>query len=334
MSDNLTKNKTKYVVALGFFDSLHQGHQKLLDFACNYAKEGGKTVKVVTFDGNLKGYLTGNDDGCIWTKEEKENKLLNREGLEIFYLPVTKEFLGKSPIEFLDYLNQRLKIENYVCGEDYRFGKNAEGDANTLKKYANRHRQNVDVIPIVEDNGEKISTSKIKTFLATGNVEKANQLLNDYYSVSGIVYEDRQVGREMGFPTANIRVEEGKFPVKDGVYAGRTVIDGKIYKAMINFGTRPTFELNGKLCEAHILDYKGDLYGKTLRVWFIRRIRDVKKFENAKELRRQLKEDRKAVKKDDGKVGEISVEKLCLFENLRQRDALSSDTTDRDDSQK
>lgn len=293
--------KKSVVIALGFFDCVHIGHRAVIGAAIKTAKKYGAVPAVFTFDGNLKEKLLSAEnkaaeDKTVFTPEERKDYICALGVHEIFFAPVSFEFLNKTPSSFLDYLNEIYTIKGYVCGEDYRFGKGGEGDTEFLKGYARSHSQSVEVIGTVILKDEKVSTTKIKSLLSSGEVEKANELLGASYFVKGVVFEDRKVGTAMGFPTINVKIAPDKLKLKDGVYGGHITVGGKFYKTIINYGARPTFSLSEKLVEAHIADYSGKLYGKTVTLYFDFFMRENKKFDGVDELKAQLSRDLQRVK--------------------------------------
>jgi riboflavin kinase/FMN adenylyltransferase len=145
-------------------------------------------------------------------------------------------------------------------------------------------------------DGEKVSSSHIKTLLGLGRIEAANKRLAHGFFLLGEVYEDRKIGRTMGFPTANIRYPKGKYPLKKGVYETRVTVDGKTYKGITNYGARPTFDDSTVVTETHLDGFCGELYGKKLKIEFLRYIRDIQKFENVEKLKEQLQKDVRQVR--------------------------------------
>ena len=288
--------KIKAVVALGYFDSVHEGHRAIIESAKEYAERKNATPVIVTFDGNLKAELKGEGIKVVYTTEERK-EIYNSLGInEIYFAKVNKEFLFLSKTEFLDLINARYEVLAYFCGKDYRFGKGGEGQAKDVLEYAKARSQECFVYDIIERDGEKISTTLIKELLSNGEVERANSLLGRQYSISGIVFRDREVGRKIGFPTVNIKLESEKQRLKDGVYFGSVNIDGTKFKALINYGARPTYNLREKLVEAHIVGFNGELYGRKLTLKFNSFYRDIVKFNSENELVNQLEKDLEVIK--------------------------------------
>ena len=293
MSD---KQKKTVVIALGYFDSVHTGHRAVIAAACAFAEKCGCDAAVFTFKGNLKQKLFSDDEKSVFTISERKMYLRNLGIKEIYSAPVSAAFLGRTPEAFLDFLNKKYIVKGYVCGEDYRFGKNGAGDIGFLKSYAAAHGQTVIIADTLEKDGARVSTTRIKLLLASGEIEKANALIGAAYCVTGIVFEDRKLGGKIGFPTVNIKIPPEKFNLKDGVYGGHIYLRGKFYRCIINYGARPTFDLTGKLIEAHIADFAGDLYGRKITLYFDFYIRGIQKFSGAEELKKRLELDLKTVK--------------------------------------
>ncbi len=283
-------DKKNVVIALGFFDSVHKGHRAVIATAKKKAEDLGVLTAVFSFAKNLKKAL-GYAETTVYSTQERRSILKGLGVEEILFAPVTKKFLSLSKEKFLDYLNNIYNVKAYVCGTDYTFGKGGLGNVEFLRRYAKSRGQEVVVCEDVFYDGEKISTTRIKKLLTDGKVDIANKLLDRRYSVTGKVFEDRKVGSKLGFPTVNIEIDAEKTCLKDGVYAGGVTINGKSYRSIINYGARPTFDLNKKLVEAHIVDFSGMLYGKQLTVYFNHFMREIIKFQSQDALVLQLKED-------------------------------------------
>lgn len=292
----LDKENKATVLALGYFDSVHLGHRKVIEKAKSYANAHNAKLIVITFGGNLRAMLSGEQDKNVYLTNERE-ELLKQLGVDdIFFAPVDFDFLSMEKIDFLNMLNRKYEINCYVCGEDYRFGKLARGTVDDIKRYAKEKNQDCIVTETELYNGEKISTSHIKRLLSNGNVEKANLLLASPYFVSGKVFSDRKVGRNLGFPTINLKIDKDKHHLKNAVYKGHIFIEGVKYNTIINYGSRPTFDMSNKLIEAHIVDFDGDLYGKDVKLYFDSFMREIQKFSSLERLQEQLKKDLQSVK--------------------------------------
>ena len=293
MSDKIL---TPTVIALGYFDSVHKGHQKVIKSAKKFALKNNASLTVVSFKGNLRAALSSGDERLVYTCRERQLLYEELGADNVFFLPTNKTFLNRGEISFLNYINERFNVIAYACGEDYRFGKHGKGDVNSLIKYAKNKNQEVLVEKILSSGDDKISTTLIKKLLTSGKVKEVKALLGRAYSLSGVVIKDRQVGKNIGFPTLNILPVSEKHPLEFAVYAGHCVVDGKYYKAIINYGTRPTFSLNDVVVEAHLLDFDGDLYGREITLYFDEYLRGIMKFNSVDELRQRLQKDLKKVK--------------------------------------
>ena len=292
-------DKIKTVIALGFFDSVHIGHRAVISSARKIADDGGYTLTVFSFSGNLKKAVNKNNEKIVYDDSERKILIASLGVDDVVLLPVSNVFLDTDRKDFLDFINNKLDICAYVCGKDYRFGKGGKGDVDFLTEYAYKKGQSVFVQDDCVVDGEKVSTTLIKKFLSLGQIEKANRLLKEPYFYSSHVLDGRKVGSKIGFPTVNLKVDGEKQHLKNGVYFGHVTIDNKEYKTVINYGDRPTYGLDEVLIEAHVIDFKGNLYGQKIKLFFDGYLRDIVRFSNEKELIQQLKTDVDMVK---GKV--------------------------------
>ena len=269
---------------LGGFDGLHLGHRKLVF----RAREYGLPVGMMTIVG-------GKEQNSLFTFEERE-AIFKNVGVDfVFELPF-EEIKDMRPETFIALLQREFEPSAFVCGDDFRFGKNAVGTAKTLKEST---RVRVDIETIVKKNGRKVSSTDIKTFLEKGEIEEANSLFSVPFFLIGEVIRDRGVGQKIGFPTANIEYSENKFPIKRGVYETQTEIDGRTYKGITNYGARPTFNNERVLTETYFDGFNGELYGRKCKIRFLRFLREIKKFESIDALKSQLSEDIRRVRGND-----------------------------------
>ncbi len=285
-----------YALALGNFDGLHLGHKRIITKMLGYAKENDLDVALFTFENDLDLFL-GKKGGLVHIFSERKKILENLGVQKILSYNADKNFLSMEGKEFLDKINDKIEIKAYFCGKDYAFGKGASCKTDCLTEYAKAKNQKVFVVDDYELFGEKVSTTRIKKHLENGEIERANKLLGESYFIDGKVVTERQVGRTLGYPTANLKLDIEKFKLKDGVYGGYTFIDGKKYNVAINYGGRPTFEMDGMFLEAYVIDYSGDLYGKCLTLYFEKYIRSIERFNSAEELKKQIERDIEKCKK-------------------------------------
>ena len=285
------KENVKAVLALGFFDSVHAGHRQVISEAKRIAEQLSAKPVIVSFDGNLKAAVKGDAFKCVYSTEERK-KLFSETGVkDVWFAPVNKEFLSLKKEEFLKLLNEKFNVCGYVCGKDYRFGFNGQGNVLFLKDFAESSGQKLKIVEDVFFEGVKVSTSYVKDLLSSGDVEKAGKILCHPYFITGKVGTGRGVGRNLGFPTANISIGENKYPIKNGVYEGYSQIGGKTYNAVINYGGAPTFGIAEVKAEAYFIDFNKDLYGQEITLYFKRFLRETEKFSNAAKLKERVEKD-------------------------------------------
>ena len=285
------KDLTPTVVALGYFDSVHLGHRKVIEEAKKLAEQLSAKVTVFTFDGNLRAALSLRDDKFVYSLEERKAIFAEMGINDVFVQSVDFNFLSMGKLAFLNWLNRKMNVVGYVCGDDYKFGKFAKGSIEDLAKYAEANSQILKIVePLIYGN-KKISSSRIKIMLSAGDIKTANELLGRPFSYTGTVVKGKGIGATMGFPTANLKLAKGKQPLKLGVYGGIVTLDGKEYKSVINFGSSPTFSGNEVLIEAHLSGEHGELYGKTITVKFLEYIREIRKFFSKEDLEKQIAKD-------------------------------------------
>ena len=266
------------VLVLGGFDGLHEGHKSLL----KKAREFSYSVAMMTiFDG--KGSKN------LFTAKEREESF-EKAGIDFL---LACEFSSIREMEAEDFLDKILSIFRpvlVVCGEDFRFGKGAKGTPKTIEK-----KLPVFVEKLLLIEGEKVSSSLVKRRIEVGDLEGANKLLGSPFFLKGVVEKGRGVGRKLGFPTANLTYPQEKFPLPLGVYETEIEVEGKSYRGITNYGARPTFLDDEVLTESYLHAFSGDLYGKELKISFLRYLRKNRKFEKVEDLIDQLKEDVRSI---------------------------------------
>ncbi|MGN1104224.1 MAG: riboflavin biosynthesis protein RibF [Candidatus Coproplasma sp.] len=275
------------LIVLGCFDAIHSGHRELLKKAKLQAKINGLDLGVMMFKDGKSGKLLYSFDERVKMLEEFNVKF-------VIAIDFNDEFKKIAPLAFLNDIDDHINVKAYMSGKDFRFGAGAKGKASTLKNFAEDDENGVWYMNVkdVDLDGEKISTTLIKSCLDSGNVEKAAKLLGRAYSLTGEVVKGAGRGTSIvGYPTVNISNPEWKYPVKQGVYNVSCEIDGTLYNGVANFGTCPTFEDERVALEAYFEGYEGDLYGRVLTINFISYIRDIEKFDSAEELSAQVTSD-------------------------------------------
>lgn len=287
------------VIALGFFDCIHRGHRLLVQTAMQYAAAHNTDVEnvesaLLTFCNDPSELLCGVRQ--MYSFDERAEALKNLGLDNLIYTQFDGAFAAIEPIDFLQKLVSCLNIKAIVVGEDYTFGKRALGNVTLLKEFCDKRNIEVIVKPFEIDCGRKISTSSLKNLVLSGDIATLNMLLSERYFMLGEVEHARRVGTKIGFPTANIRISDGKLPLAAGVYATILSVDGKQYASMTNVGAKPTFDIQNASIEAYILDFDGDLYGKTVKLSFVYRMRSIQKFASVGELQAQLTHDEQQVR--------------------------------------
>ena len=284
-------------VALGNFDGLHIAHMKIIRDGVKIAQKRGIKSGVLLFEENTKSVAGSKKIELITTNEQKL-KLLSREKLDFVYIrQFTKEFMQKSPEEFVRLLVKNLKVKIVCVGYDYRFGHKALGDVSLLKELGEKYGFEVIVTDKITIDGETVSSTHIRDLVRDGRVDEAVQFLGRRYTISGEVVEGLKNGRKMGLPTANVDYDKDMVLPKEGVYAGITEIDGRRYTSVINVGKNLTFDAKKLTVESHILDFDEDIYGKNINVLFAKRLRGVMKFASIEELKAQINSDKETARK-------------------------------------
>ncbi len=290
------ENTGRAAVTIGTFDGVHSGHQVIINQLKNAAKKiNGESVLLTFFPHpRMVLYPDDNDLRLLNTINERI-KLLDKAGIDHLIIhPFSKEFSRLSSTEFVrDILVNQLNVATLVIGYDHHFGRNREGSFEHLQELAPLYDFKVEEIMAQEIQQINISSTKIRNSLNDGEINAANQFLGYNYFIEGTVVEGNQKGREIGFPTANIKIDEWyKLIPAKGVYAVKAFIDDKTYEGMLNIGTRPTINGTNETIEANIFNFNENIYNKTLRIEFYQRIRNEQKFEKFSDLKTQLEIDR------------------------------------------
>ncbi|ERM81841.1 riboflavin biosynthesis protein RibF [Rhodonellum psychrophilum GCM71 = DSM 17998] len=284
------------VVTSGTFDGVHLGHQKILKRIRDIADQfNGETV-LITFWPHPRLVLFPHEHNLrlLSTFEEKA-KLLREYGIDhLVTLPFTKEFSEMSSEDFIQkILVEKIQTKKLVIGYDHRFGKNREGSFEYLKENIQKYHFELEEIPREDIDHVGISSSKIRRALEIGNIEIANEYLGRDYELNGIIIKGQQLGRSIGFPTANIYIpNDYKLVPCDGAYAVKVSVEGAIYKGMLNIGMRPTVDGTSRSIEVNLFDFNGDLYDLRVCVYFKAYLRPEVKFSNLESLKAQLENDR------------------------------------------
>jgi riboflavin kinase/FMN adenylyltransferase len=291
-------NVRKPVVTIGTFDGVHLGHQKVISQLKNFASQHDGETVIFTFHTHPRLVTSpGETNLRLLTTLNEKIALLEKYGIDhLIIYTFNREFSQLTYNEFVEkILVNKLKTHCLVIGYDHKFGKNREGGFEYLKQCAEKHQFFIERLDALEVEEESVSSTKIRNALQAGEIEKANQFLGYEFTLHGTVVQGKQLGRTMGFPTANIEAsDKNKIIPGYGVYAVKVSVNGGKYNGMLNIGTRPTFNNNAdnRSIEVNIFDFDEDVYGKAVTLEFLGKIRDEQKFEGISELARQLARDR------------------------------------------
>ncbi|MFC1554108.1 bifunctional riboflavin kinase/FAD synthetase [candidate division KSB1 bacterium] len=290
------RKKSDSVITVGTFDGIHIGHAAILKRVIDYSKENNLTSTIVTFYPHPRLVVkqkNGRAVKLIYTIDEKIEVLREYEIDRLLVIPFTREFSQTSPESFVsEILCKKLGLKCLIIGHDHGFGKNREGSIEFLKKFEKECKFDIFVQePITNDLGV-ISSSLIRDLLENGDIKKANRCLNRPFFITGQVIHGDKRGRILNYPTANIKIEnKDKCIPGNGVYVVKIDIEGDSHFGVMNIGVRPTFDKSEKTLEIHILDFSQEIYGTELKVSFLDKLRDEKKFNSADILKSQIDSD-------------------------------------------
>lgn len=282
------------VVTIGAFDGVHRGHQHLVKQLVAQAQHSGHTPVVLTFYPLPKLVLEGFRPGFYLSTPDEKAALLGKLGIELVVThPFDEEVRRIRAATFVGSLLAHLRMTELWVGADFAMGYGREGNVDFLRKQTKLHSFNLRVVDLMDAGGERVSSSRVRIALAAGDVTEAARLLGRSYRLSGKVVPGAQRGKTLGIPTANLCVISERAVPKHGVYAGYASVENEIrIPAVANIGVRPTFDsTNTATIEAHLLDFSGDLYGKSMSLDFIARLRDECPFDSAEQLVAQIQAD-------------------------------------------
>jgi riboflavin kinase/FMN adenylyltransferase len=290
------------VVTIGVFDGIHRGHQAIIGEAVRLAEERGVPSVLLTFVPHPSEVVRPGSHPPVLTTIVRRAELVEQLGVDVFCpLPFTLEFSRMAPDEFVHRaLVDRLHASAVVVGENFRFGHQAAGDVPTLTRLGQRFGFTAEGVPLLSDDGTVLSATYVRSCVTAGDIRTATAMLGRPHRVDGVVERGDQRGRSLGFPTANLRTEQWTAVPADGVYAGRvvrldewgrTVPGGELGVAAISVGTNPTFEVRQRRVEAYVLDFDADLYGATVGVEFVERLRGMERFDSVDALVTQMHAD-------------------------------------------
>ena len=286
------------VLTVGTFDGIHQGHMALMNRLVQKANKHNCRSVVVSFDPHPRSIINAGENGIrLLTTLEERSKRLSEFGVDVLcVIPFTRDFSLQNSKEFVkNILYSRIGLSYFIIGYDHHFGKNRDGNAQTLQQMSSDLDFEVEIVEKKEMGDLTISSTKIRQSLELdGNVGRAEELLGRPYSFEGVVVHGDERGRTIGFPTANIQLNHrDKLIPKEGTYVIEAKLNSITYRGMMNIGNRPTFDGQNQRIEVHLFSFNQQIYGQNMRIFLIERIRDEKKFKSSNELIKQLKLDRK-----------------------------------------
>lgn len=293
LSEPFIKNP---IVTTGTFDGVHLGHQKIITRLKEIAKKDAGETVLLTFYPHPRMVLFPDDNELklLNTQEEKIHLLRSFGVNHLIIHPFTKDFSRLTSVEFVrNILVNSIGTKKLVIGYNHHFGRNREGSFEHLKEYSSLYGFDVEEIPAKDIDNIEISSTKIRKALLTGDIQTANEYLGHPYEINGTVVEGNKLGRTIGYPTANIQIKNNyKLIPADGVYSVLVNFNNTTYQGMMNIGNNPTIPNKGRSIEVNIFNFEKEIYGQSIRVLFINRLRDEKKFNGLEELKKQLELDK------------------------------------------
>lgn len=279
-------------LALGVFDGVHVGHRAVIEAARQQVESHGGNCIVVTFDPHpIRVLAPERAPRQLLASLDHKARLLEKIHVDaLLALSFTREFAQISATDFIESLVRHQHVATIAVGEDWRFGKGREGDVSFLRRIGEKLGFQVIALPPVMHQGERISSTRIRQSIRDGAMANAAEMLGRPYGIEGLVVKGQQLGRTLGFPTANIALGEEQLP-PDGVWAVRGHGDGHAWQGVANLGNRPTVDGLTRVFEVHLFDHDSDLYGKMLEVEFVKHLRPEQKFPSLDALREQITKD-------------------------------------------
>lgn len=294
-----TKLESDSVITIGNFDGVHIGHQALINYTVSKAREMGINSLVFTFSNHPVNYFKPGSVKTIMSEEEKVD-FLEKLGVDILVnIPFDEYMTHISAKDFIENdLIGKLNMKYLVAGHDFTFARNREGNPQFLESVKDTYNFGLKIFYPIKSEDERISSTAIREAIFMGDMEKAKEYLGRFFLLKGKVYRSRQNGRKIGFPTANITIDDHRILPKGGIYVSRVCVGGKNYWGATNVGFNPTVEGKGYSIETFIFDFNDDIYGSSITFEFISRIRDEIKFNSLDELKNQIQKDTKYIKEN------------------------------------
>ncbi|WP_455538252.1 bifunctional riboflavin kinase/FAD synthetase [Terrisporobacter sp.] len=289
---NEIKNFDKSIVTIGKFDGIHKGHEVLIKKVVECSKKEKLVSIVFTFKNSPVSYFSNIITEEIITEMEKMNKLKSLNVDIVIDIPFGKDMANISAEDFVkNILVDKLKVKKLIIGHDFAFAKNREGTASVLKVLGQKYGFVVDIVEPIVIKNIRVSSTYVKDLIYAGRVAEIKDYLGRNYTIEGKVIHAKQLGRTIGFPTANLQPQGNLIIPKRGIYATKVHIGKEVYMGATNIGYNPTVNGDKISVETNILEFNKDIYGKTIKLEFLERIRDEKKFKDLNELKIQLKMD-------------------------------------------
>lgn len=289
------------IAAVGMFDGVHRGHRFVVDRLVERGKELGLSPMIVTFRNHPLSVIKPAAAPLLLTSPAKKEALLRSAGVETLWMPdFSPELRRLTAEQFMTLLRDKFNVRRMLVGYDHKFGSDALRTPEAFRAAGKRAGVEVEILPELPCSGLKISSTAVRNAIASGDIAAANSLLGHPFALEGTIVEGQQIGRTIGFPTANLRVENGYITPGGGVYAAKaSLADGSEFPAMVNIGRRPTVDTPNAptTIEAHILDFSGNLYGQPLTLDFAARLRNEKRFSSLAELQSAIAADAAAARK-------------------------------------
>lgn len=280
------------VICIGNFDGLHIVHQKIILQVIEDAKKNSYKSMVITFKEHPLFILNSEKKPKLLMSLDEKIEMLREMGVDYLCLFDFSEVKNISQEKFLKYLSANYNIKKIVCGFNFKFGYKNKGNVQYLKQMSSIFGYDVEIFDSFNISNKKVSSTKIRTYIQYGEIEKANKLLGRPFTIKNVVIKGKQLGRQLGFPTANMEVNSLFCIPQNGVYATITEIDGEKFPSMTNIGYNPTFKNKYISIETHVLNFSGDLYSKIMKVNFIKKLRNEILFPDVHSLTDQLRKDK------------------------------------------
>jgi len=288
----LTEKYPRPVVALGMFDGVHLGHASVIRHAVDKAHEIAGTAMVFTFSNHPLSVLNPEAAPLMIGSKNLRREIFVGLGVDVLIeVPFTKEFSRKSPEEFLELLSEKISPVFVVTGPNYTFGRFGRGNGRLLLRECDSYGFRAEVCQAFTVDRKIVSSTRIRALIAAGDLSGANELLGRNFTYAGKVVNGDKRGRKIGFPTANVEIDDGRAMLPNGAYVVRVKVHGEFFNGIANVGDNPTFKVARRRLEVFIDEFSENIYGEEIFVGFVSKIRDEKKFSSVDELKAQLNED-------------------------------------------